>query len=87
MDTTQINFKFGKQSSDATKQEPAGEKKTMTERERLQAQLKKTLTEFKQQHLNKEQKNGQAAQGGQGAAGKPNNRQIGYYIVGKQLSV
>lgn len=53
----------------------------MTERERLQAQLKKTLTEFKQQNLNKEQK--QAAQGGQGAAGKQNNRQIGYYVVGK----
>ena len=36
MDTTQINFKFGKQSSDTTKLEPAMNK-TMTDRERLQA--------------------------------------------------
>jgi hypothetical protein len=47
MDTTQLNFKFGKQASDATKPDAPAEKKTMTERERLQAQLKQTLTDFK----------------------------------------
>ena len=51
MDHTQLNFKFGKQASEGKADLPAdkgGEKKTMTERERLQAQLKKTLTDFKQ---------------------------------------
>jgi len=36
----------------------------MTERERLQAQLKQTITDYKQQTAMKENKNGQAAQGG-----------------------
>ena len=44
---------------------PANEKKTMTERERLQASLKATLTEFKNKSALKENRNGQAAQGGQ----------------------
>ena len=55
----------------------------MTERERLQADLRKTLTEFKEQHQKKE-RNGQAAQGGQKVA---NNRLVGNYLVGKQTLV
>ena len=44
---------------------PAGEKKHMTERERLQASLKATLTEYKQVSALKEKRNGgQGAQGG-----------------------
>ena len=55
----------------------------MTERERLQADLRKTLTDFKEQHSKKE-RNGQAAQGGQKAA---NNRLVGNYLVGKSINV
>ena len=56
----------------------------MTERERLQLSLKQTLTEFKQAHAAKrERENGQAAQGGQKTNVQANNRQIGNYIVGK----
>ena len=51
----------------------------MTERERLQASLRQTLTEFKEQQ-SKEKRNGQAAQGGQKAE---NNRLVGNYLVGK----
>ena len=58
-----------------------GNPNKMTERERLQADLRKTLTEFKEQHQKKE-RNGQAAQGGQKAA---NNRLVGNYLVGKSL--
>lgn len=37
---------------------PAGDKKNMTERERLQASLKATLTEFKNKSALKENRNG-----------------------------
>ena len=83
MDTTQINFKLGKGSTDSKPSDLTIADKKMTERERLQAQLKKTLTDFQaQKNMSKEQKNGQAAQGGQGGA-KQQNRQIGFYNVGK----
>ena len=36
----------------------SGDKKTMTEREKLQASLKATLTEFKQKSAMKENRNG-----------------------------
>ena len=60
-----------------------GDKKTMTEREKLQASLKATLTEFKQKSAMKENRNGQAAQGGQ--KNQTNNRLVGNYLVGKQF--
>ena len=53
----------------------------MTERERLQASLRQTLTEFKEQQT-REKRNGQAAQGGQKAI---NNRLVGNYLVGKTI--
>ena len=59
----------------------SGDKKTMTEREKLQASLKATLTEFKQKSAMKENRNGQAAQGGQ--KNQTNNRLVGNYLVGK----
>lgn len=46
MNTTQINFKLGKGSADSKPSDLIIAENTMTERERLQAQLKKTLTEF-----------------------------------------
>jgi len=46
MDTTQINFKLGKGSTDSKPSDLTIADKKMTERERLQAQLKKTLTDF-----------------------------------------
>ena len=61
----------------------SGDKKTMTEREKLQASLKATLTEFKQKSAMKENRNGQAAQGGQ--KNQTNNRLVGNYLVGKQF--
>lgn len=77
-----------KRSSIADKQETTGSKTNdgakptkMTERERLQASLRQTLTEFQEQKK-KEKSNGQAAQGGQKAA---NNRLVGNYLVGKTI--
>lgn len=55
----------------------------MTERERLQASLRQTLTEFKEMQT-KEKRVGQGAQGGQKAA---NNRLVGNYLVGKYCIV
>ena len=53
----------------------------MTERERLQASLRQTLTEFKEAQT-REKRNGQASQGRQKAA---NNRLVGNYLVGSKI--
>lgn len=65
-----------------TQAEAASKPTKMTERERLQASLRQTLTEF-QESRKGEKSNGQAAQGGQ--KGAANNRMVGNYQVGKTI--